>query len=78
MRPHLKMAGASYCIDETYVKVGQSWKYLYRALDKEGNTIEFMLSAKRDISAVKQFFKKMIRADYRQLPFSISVDVHAS
>ncbi len=78
MRPHLKLAGASYRIDETYVKVGREWKYLYRALDKEGNTIEFMLSAKRDISAVKRFFKKMMRADHRRLPFSISVDKHAS
>jgi transposase-like protein len=78
MRPHLKMSGTSYRLDETYIKVGQQWKYLYHALDKEGNTIEFMLSAKRDISAVKRFFKKMMRADHRQLPFSISVDKHAS
>jgi len=56
MRPHLKPAGASYRIDETYVKVGKSWKYLYRAVDKEGNTIEFMLSAKRDVFAAKRFF----------------------
>jgi IS6 family transposase len=51
---------------------------LYRALDKEGNTIEFMLSAKRDIPTVKRFFKKMMRADHRRLPFSISLDKHAS
>src|SRR5215213_2654721 len=78
IRSHLKLAGASYRLDETYIKVGQRWKYLYRALDKEGNTIEFMLSAKRDISAAKRFFKKMMRADHRRLPFSISVDKHAS
>lgn len=78
MRPHLKLAGASYRIDETYVKVGKQWKYLYRALDKEGNTIEFMLSAKRDVSAAKRFFKKVMRADHRRLPFSVSVDKHAS
>jgi transposase-like protein len=78
MRSHLKLAGASYRIDETYIKVGKQWKYLYRALDKEGNTIEFMLSAKRDIPAVKRFFKKMMRADHRRLPFSISVDKNAS
>ena len=72
------MTGTSYRIDETYVKVGKSWKYLYRALDKDGSTIEFMLSAKRDISAAKRFFKKLMRADHRRLPFSISVDKHAS
>jgi hypothetical protein len=45
MRPHLKMSGTSYRIDETYVKVGKEWKYLYRAVDSAGDTIEFMLSA---------------------------------
>ena len=78
IRPHLKLAGASYGIDETYIKVGKQWKYLYCALDKEGQTIEFLLSAKRDIPVVKRFFKKMMRADHRRLPFSISVDKHAS
>jgi transposase-like protein len=78
IRPHLKLAGASYRLDETYIKVGRQWKYLYRALDKEGNTIEFMLSAKRDLPAAKRFFKKMMRADHRRLPFSISVDKNAA
>ena len=78
MRPHLKMSGASYRIDETYVKVGAEWKYLYRAVDSSGNTIEFRLSAKRDISAAKRFFKKLMRADHRRLPFTIGTDKHAS
>jgi IS6 family transposase len=58
IRPHLKLAGASYRIDETYIQVGKGWNYLYRAVDKEGKTIEFMLSAKRDIAAAKRFFKR--------------------
>ncbi len=78
IRPHLKLAGASYRIDETYIKVGTNCKYLYRAVDKQGNTIEFMLSAKRDVSAAKRFFKKMMRAEHRRLPFSISVDKNAA
>jgi transposase-like protein len=78
IRPHLNLAGASYRIDETYVKVGKGWKYLYRAVDKDGATIEFMLSAKRDVSAAKRFFKKMMRADHRRLPFTIGTDKHAS
>jgi IS6 family transposase len=78
IRPHLKLAGASYRIDETYIKVGKSCKYLYRAVDSTGNTIEFMLSAKRDVSAAKRFFKKMMRADHRRLPFTISVDKNAA
>jgi len=78
MRPHLKMSGTSYRIDETYVRVGMEWKYLYRAVDSQGQTIEFMLSAKRDVSAAKRFFRKLMRADYRRLPFTIGTDKHAS
>ena len=78
MRPHLRMGGTSYRVDETYVKVGKEWKYLYRAVDSEGQTIEFMLSAKRDVSAAKGFFRKLMRADHRRLPFTIGTDKHAS
>ncbi len=78
IRQLLKMSSTSYRVDETYIKVGKSCKYLYRAVDREGQTIEFMHSAKRDISAAKRFFKKMMRTDHRRLPFSISVDKHAS
>jgi transposase-like protein len=78
VRQHLKMSGTSYRVDETYIKVGKTCKYLYRAMDKEGQTIEFMLSAKRDVFAAKRFFKKMMRADHRRLPFSISVDKNAA
>jgi transposase, IS6 family len=77
MRPHLKMSGTSYRLDETYVKVGEEWKCLYRAVDSAGDTIEFMLSAKRDISAARRFFKKLVRADHRRLPFAIGTDKHA-
>jgi transposase-like protein len=78
IRPHLKMSGSSFRVDETYIKVGKTSKYLYRAVDKEGQTIELMLSAKRDVSAAKRFFKKMMRAEHRRLPFSISVDKNAA
>src|SRR5215207_5491585 len=78
IRQHLKMSGTSYRVDETYIKVGKSCKYLYRAVDKEGQTIEFMLSAKRDVSAAKRFFRKLKRAEDRRLPFSISVDKNAA
>jgi transposase-like protein len=72
------MSDTSYRVDETYIKVGKSCKYLYRAVDKRGNTIEFMLSAKRDVSAAKRFFKKMMKAEHRRLPFLISVDKNAA
>ena len=78
MRQHLRMSGTSYRVDETYIKVGKTCKYLYRAVDKEGQTIEFMLSAKRDFSAAKRFFKEMMRAEHRRLPFSTGVDKNAA
>ena len=52
------MSGASYRIDETYVKVGTEWKYLYRAIDSTGQTIVFMLSARCDVSAAKRFLRR--------------------
>jgi hypothetical protein len=49
IRPHLRLINDSYRVDETYVKVKGAWKYLYRTVDSTGQTIDFMLSAKRDI-----------------------------
>lgn len=54
------------------------WKYLYRAVDSAGQTIEFMLSARGDVSAARRFFRKLMRADHRRLPFTIGTDKHAS
>ena len=78
IRQHLKMSGTSYRVDETYIKVGKTCEYLCRAVDKEGQTIEFMVSAKRDVSAAKRFFMKLMGAEHRRLPFSISVDKNAA
>ena len=47
-------------MDETYVKVKGPWIYLYRAVDKKGETVDFMLSEKRDEPAARAFFKKAI------------------
>ena len=51
----------SWRIDETYVKVRGKWAYLYRALDKLGNTIDFYLSATRNTKAAKRFLGKALR-----------------
>lgn len=52
--------GQSWRMDETYVKVKGEWTYLYRAIDKQGNTLDFMLSECRDEAAATAFFIKAI------------------
>ena len=58
IRKHLKATNDSWRIDETYIKVQGKWMYLYRAVDSNGDTIDFMLSTKRDAKAAKRFFDK--------------------
>jgi putative transposase len=55
-----KKPGNRWRMDETYIKVKGEWKYYYRAVDKQGNTIDFLLTAKRDAKAAKRFFDKAI------------------
>ena len=61
IRPHLRARGDSWRIDETYIKVKGEWKYLYRAVDRDGNTIDFMLSATRNQTAAYRFFRKILK-----------------
>src|SRR5258705_13535288 len=61
-RPHLKATNKSYRVDETYIKVKGQEKYLYRAVDSTGQTIDFLLTAKRDAAAAKRFFRKEFRS----------------
>ena len=60
-RQHKRRVDASWRMDETYIKVKGVWKYLYRAVDKEGKTIDFLLTAKRDKAAAMCFFEKAIQ-----------------
>jgi len=60
MRWRKRCVGASWRMDETYVKVGGQWKYLYRAVDKAGHTIDFLLCAHRDYAAARRFFERAI------------------
>ena len=57
-RPHLKSTNKSYRVDETYIKVKGKDRYLYRAVDSSGQTIDFLLTAKRDAAGAKRFFRK--------------------
>jgi len=49
--------GISWRMDETYIKVKDAWAYLYRPVDKQSKTVDFLLTAHRDIAAARQFFK---------------------
>ena len=66
-------AGRSWRVDETYVKIRGRWTYLYRAVDKEGNTVDFLLRAKRDVAAAKAFFRWALQRQ-GQLPHKITLD----
>lgn len=63
-------------MDETYIQVTGKWKYLYRAVDKEGNTIDFLLTAKRDTKAAIRFFRKAIGRN--KTPRKINIDKSGS
>ncbi|CAI2039538.1 Integrase core domain [Serratia fonticola] len=60
-RRHKRTVGRRWRMDETYIKVKGQWKYLYRAVDTTGQTIDFLLTAKRDSAAALRFFRKAIR-----------------
>jgi transposase-like protein len=63
-------------VDETYIRVRGEWKYLYRAVDKQGNTVDFLLSGHRDIEAAKRFFTRAINK--HGAPEKITVDGYAA
>jgi transposase, IS6 family len=77
LRPHLRMTNGSWRVDETYIKVKGCWTYLYRAVDKTGQTIDFLLSSKRDTVAAKRFFRKALAQPHTVNPRTITVDKNA-
>ena len=73
-RPHLKACNDSWRVDETYIKRKKVWMYLYRAVDSEGNTLEFLWSPTRDAEAAKRFFVKALHSTARSASGSRPVE----
>jgi transposase-like protein len=73
-RPHLKACNDSWKVDETYIKVKNVWMYLYRAVDSDGNTLEFLLSPTRDAESAKRFFVKALASKVKYLNNLIEQD----
>ena len=74
---HALAVGGSWRVDETYVKIRGVWRYLYRAVDRAGQTVDFRLSTRRDVAAAKAFFRKAIKSQQRQ-PQTITLDGYAA
>jgi transposase, IS6 family len=77
LRPHLKPSNGSWRVDETYIKVKGRWTYLYRAVDKTGQTIDFLLAATRAAAAAKRFFRQALDQPHTVNPRTITVDKNA-
>jgi transposase-like protein len=74
---YARMTGRAWRMDETSVKIRGQGVYLYRAVDRDGNTVDFRLSPKRDVAAAKAFLRKALKTQGR-VPMSITLDGYAA
>jgi len=74
LRPFRKPHCGSVRIGETYIKVRGEWRYLYRAIDKHGTPVDFLLTATRDLDAAKRFFRKALQDEPLLSPDRIGTD----
>ena len=78
LRPRLRPTNDSWRVDETYIRVKGKWRYLYRAVDSTGATLDFLLSAKRDAAAAERFLAKALGRANHPTPRVINTDKHAA
>src|SRR5208337_3104708 len=78
LRSRLKPTNGSWRVDETYIRVKGKWRYLYRAVDSSGATLDFLLSAKQDAAAAKRFLAKALGRQNHPVPRVINTDKHAA
>ena len=74
LRVFRKPPCGSIRVDETSIKVRGQWRYLYRAIDKHGTPVDFLLTAKRDLEAAKRFFRKALKDQPLLSPDRIGTD----
>jgi transposase, IS6 family len=77
LRSRLKPSTDSWRVDETYIRVKGKWRYLYRAVDSSGATLDFLLSAKQDAAAAKRFLAKALGRANHPTPRVINTTVTA-
>ena len=73
-RPHLKPTNRSWRLDETYINIKGRDRFLYRAVDSTGQTIDFLLTDRRDAAAAKRFFRRALLNEGNSMPRVINVD----
>ena len=73
---YARPVGGSWRMDEAYVKVRGEWVYLYRAVDKAGKTVDFLLSQQRDVNAAKAFLRKAMNG--QRVPIKVTLDAYAA
>jgi transposase-like protein len=78
IRPDLRRTNGSWRVDETYIRVRGEWVYLYRAVNARGQTIDFLLSPRRDAASARRFFRKALKRPHTVNPRTITVDKNAA
>jgi len=71
-----KVVGTSWRVDETYILIKAKWHYLYRAVDKHGKTVDFLLRRDRGIAAAQAFFRKALASTLPRVPRKVTLDGH--
>ena len=59
-RRHKRPVGTSWHMNESHIKINGEWKYPYRAVDRAGHTVDFLLRAHRDLAAERCFFERAV------------------
>jgi len=78
VKRYLRLTNYSWRVDEIYIRVKGKWEYFYLAVDSNGDTIDFMLSSKRNRKAAKRFFKKALSSNHNQILREITVDKNSA